>query len=71
MYRVRRQQNVQKINAAADGYFLESVSEYVQFYSLVQVGVIMLSAIIQTYFIKKLFQNEQSSASSKGFKPKA
>jgi hypothetical protein len=73
MYKIRREQNVKKINAAIDSQVFESLNEYVQLYSIIQSCVIVMSGLIQTYFIRKLFQNVGSTSYTSGgiYKPKA
>ncbi len=69
VHEMRRLQTYRRIVNAADAYYVESNNEYVMTYSIIQTCVIVLSSIVQTYFIKRLFQTPTVSAEK--FKPKA
>lgn len=56
MYVVRRLQVRQRIDYAGDSYIVEANNSFVSYYSMVQCGVIIFSGLMQTYFIKKLFE---------------
>jgi hypothetical protein len=47
-----------------DFYLLESNYSYVQFWSVVQILVIVTSSAIQVYFVKKLFLDDMSAKGS-------
>lgn len=57
---MRRCQILQRMIHSADSYYIEANYEYVQYYSIVQAFVIVISALVQTYFIKKLFESPAS-----------
>ena len=69
VHEMRRLQIYQRIVNAADAYYVESNNEYVMTYSIIQTCVIVLCSIIQTYFIKRLFETPTVSVDK--FKPKA
>lgn len=52
---MRRYQTLQKIIHIGDSYYVEANNEYVMYYSIAQNIVIVISAMLQVYFIKKLF----------------
>ncbi|CAF1071585.1 unnamed protein product [Brachionus calyciflorus] len=56
IHSVRRSQILQRMIHSSDQYFIEANNEYVMYYSIIQGFVIILSGVIQTYFIKKLFE---------------
>ena len=69
IHEMKRLQIHQRIVNAADSYYVESNNEYVMTYSIIQTCVIVFSSIVQTFFIKKMF--ETPTVSPEKFKPKA
>ena len=68
MHRIRIAQTHQRVGEVHDEFLLESNRDYVMYHSIVQSIVIIISGLMQSYFIKKLFQ---SPSSKKGFYPRA
>lgn len=52
-----------------DQYLVEANLSYVQTWSIVQCSVIVISSLVQIYFVKKLFDDH--SGGSKGIRPRA
>ena len=69
VHEMRKSQILQRMAHSSDSYYVEANNEYVQLYSIIQSCVIVICAIVQTYFIRKLF--ESPSYSSKGFSARA
>ena len=69
VHRMRVSQTHQRIAEAQDEYLLESNRDYVMYHSIAQSVIIIISGLVQTYFIKKLF--ETPSSSKKSFYPRA
>jgi len=69
VHEMRKCHILQRMVHASDSYYVEANNEYVQFYSIIQSCVIVICAVVQTYFIRKLF--ESPSYSSKGFSARA
>ena len=72
MHKMRRMQVIQRITHHTDYYVAETNNEYVMYHSICLGIIIVISSLVQTYFIKKLFRSPANSiASSKDFKPRA
>ena len=69
IHSMRRSQIVSRVIHGADSYYIETNNEYVMYYSIAQSVVIVLTGIVQTYFIRRLF--ETPSTSSHSFKTRA
>lgn len=59
VHSMRRSQIVQRMIHSSDEYFIEANNNYIMQYSIAQSIVIVISGLIQTVFIKKLFQEPQ------------
>jgi len=53
--------NFARMRKAADSFLLESNHSYVTWWSTVQSCVIVLSGVLQLYFLKRLFNVQTSS----------
>ena len=56
IHAMRRSQILSRVMHGADSYYIETNNEYVMYYSIGQSFVIVVSGIIQTYFIRRLFE---------------
>ncbi len=69
VHEMRKCHILQRMVHSSDSYYVEANNEYVQLYSIIQSCVIVICAIVQTYFIRKLF--ESPSYASKSFNARA
>ncbi len=60
LFKVSRAQTYQRIMSSSDSYMLDANADYVQMFSIIQICVIMVSGVVQTWFIKKLFEMKSS-----------
>ena len=60
VHSMRRSQIVQRMIHSADEYFIQANNEFIMNYSIIQSIVIIISGLIQTIFIKKLFHSPKS-----------
>lgn len=56
LFAASRAQTYQRIMSSRDSYTLDVNADYVQLFSVIQICVIVVSGIVQTWFIKKLFK---------------
>lgn len=53
--------NFARMRKGADSFLLESNYRYVNWWSMAQSCVIILSGVLQLYFLKRLFNGQSSS----------
>ena len=53
---MRRCQIYSRIISSADQYYIETNNVYIMYHSIAQCIVIIISGLVQTFFVKKLFQ---------------
>lgn len=54
-----------------DWYVLDANHSYVQLWSIIQCTVVIMSSLVQVYFVRKLFLDSESNAKGGKFKPRA
>lgn len=57
IYKITRAQTLKRIRMAAETYYIDDLNDFVLYLGLGQSAIIIISALVQTYFIKKLFES--------------
>jgi hypothetical protein len=65
IHTMRRSQILSRVMHGADSYYIETNNEYVMYYSIGQSFIIVVSGIIQTIFIRRLFETPVTSYRTK------
>lgn len=66
IYKITRAQTLKRIRMAAETYYIDDLNDFVLYLGLGQSAIIIISALVQTYFIKKLFESTGYSAMELG-----
>jgi hypothetical protein len=61
-FKINRGQTLKRMRMSAGTYYIDALNDFVLYMGIGQSVIIIISGLVQTYFIRKLFENP-------GYKP--